>query len=94
MGRSRKSRPIIRLKSLPPKTNEEADGQFYEYTCGYDVAPDDQFDDNFEFSDVSTLHRPDEVWEYTWTGKRIRLARIRRRIVDCGKHTPETARAT
>ena len=53
--------------SVPPKTNTKAAGETYEYTCGYDVAPDDQFDDNFEFSDVSTLHRPDEVWEYTWT---------------------------
>ena len=52
----------------PPSTNTEAveDNSFYYYTCGYD-ADDDQFDDNFEFSDVSTLHRPDEVWEYTWT---------------------------
>ena len=52
----------------PPSTNTEAveNKSFYYYTCGYD-ADDDQFDDNFEFSDVSTLHRPDEVWEYTWT---------------------------
>ena len=51
----------------PRSTNTDAAGQTYEYTCGYDVAPDDNFDDNFEFTDVSTLHRPDEVWEYTWT---------------------------
>ena len=55
------------VPSVPPKTNKEAEGETYEYTCGYDIAPNDQFDDNFEFSDVSTLHRPDEVWEYTWT---------------------------
>ena len=51
----------------PKSTNEAAQGQTYDYTCGYDVAPDDNFDDNFEWTDVSTLHRPDEVWEYTWT---------------------------
>ena len=54
------------MVSEPPSTNTKAAGDTYEYTCEYD-ADDDQFDDNFEFSDVSTLHRPDEVWEYTWT---------------------------
>ena len=54
------------IDSEPPSTNTKAAGDSYGYTCGYD-ADDNQFDDNFEFSDVSTLHRPDEVWEYTWT---------------------------
>ena len=54
--------------STPPKsTNAAAQGKTYDYTCGYDVAPDDNFDDDFLWTDVSTLNRPDEVWEYTWT---------------------------
>ena len=38
----------------------------YQYTCGYDTADDNNFGDNFQFSDVSSLSRPGENWEYTW----------------------------
>ena len=54
------------MVSVPRSTNTDAADDIYEFTCGYDV-DDNNFDDDFQFSDVSTLHRPDEVWEYTWT---------------------------
>ena len=53
------------VEETPRSTNTKASGETYEYTCGYDVN-DDNFDDNFLFTDFPSLRRPDQVWEYNW----------------------------
>ena len=50
----------------PKATNTEAQGDSYEYTCGYD-SDGDNFEDNFVLVPYSSLNRPGNVWEYTWT---------------------------
>ncbi len=55
--------PVV---TVPRISNTKAADQSYEYTCGYDASPDDNFGDNFDPSDVSSLSRPGENWEYTW----------------------------
>ena len=37
----------------------------YQFTCGYD-ADDDDFEDNFQWTDVPSLSRPGENWDYVW----------------------------
>ncbi len=52
-------RPSEDLATTNPK------GETYEYTCGYD-ADDDNFDDNYQIDDVSSLNRSGTTWEFTW----------------------------
>ena len=62
-------KPEINPVTTKPKTtNKKATGKTYEYTCGYDAVPadGDDFGDNFVLTEVSSLSRPGENWEYTW----------------------------
>ncbi len=54
------------VMTAPRISNTKAAAQSYRYTCGYDANPDDNFGDDFQWSDVSSLSRPGENWEYTW----------------------------
>ena len=53
------------VKTKPRSSNTAAANQTYDYTCGYD-SNSDNFGDNFGLTEVSSLSRPGENWEYTW----------------------------
>ena len=60
-------KPEIKPVTTKPRTsNTDAAGQTYDYTCGYDRSPDTNFDADFDLTEVSSLSRPGENWEYTW----------------------------
>ena len=51
---------------MPKASNTDAAGKTYEYTCGYDVLDDNNFDDDYAIDDVSSLNRSGTTWEFTW----------------------------
>ncbi len=53
------------VTTRPRVSNTKAAGKTYDYTCGYD-SNDDNFGDDFTWTEVSSLSRPGENWEYTW----------------------------
>ena len=52
--------------TMPKASNTDAAGKTYEYTCGYDVLDDNNFDDDYAIDDVSSLNRSGTTWEFTW----------------------------
>ena len=59
-------KPEIKPVTTKPRvSNTNAAGKTYDYTCGYD-SNDDNFGDDFTWTEVSSLSRPGENWEYTW----------------------------
>ncbi len=54
-------------QTLPRLSNTKAtSADPYQYTCGYDVNPDDTFEDDFQWNDVPSRSRPGENWDYDW----------------------------
>ena len=57
----------VPVMTRPKASKTDANGETFEYTCGYDEDPKDQFDDNFAIgAPASALARPGENWDYTW----------------------------
>ncbi len=56
-------KPEITPNMTSPRTGT---APAYQFTCDYDVNPDDGFEDDFQWFDVPSLSRPGENWDYVW----------------------------
>ncbi|MXX92378.1 MAG: hypothetical protein F4Y63_02845 [Chloroflexi bacterium] len=66
-------KPEIETNMTSPRTGSAPS---YQFTCGYDANPDDDFEDDFQWSDVPSRSRPGENWDSLWENQTGALQKL------------------